>query len=55
MSVRELADAVDVTADQMQRYEAGERVGASTLFAIAKILEQPIGFFFEGLSGRDPS
>ena len=49
LSLEQLADAVEISPKQMRAYEAGARLGASTLFAIAKILNQPIDYFYEGL------
>ncbi len=38
----------------MQKYERGEnRIAASTLFVAARILDVPVGFFFEGFDGAD--
>ena len=49
MSRTNLADAVGLTFQQIQKYEKGtNRVGASRLQQFAKILNVPILFFFEG-------
>ena len=49
MSQTNLADAVGLTFQQIQKYEKGtNRVGASRLQQFAKILSVPISFFFEG-------
>jgi transcriptional regulator with XRE-family HTH domain len=49
MSQTNLADAVALTFQQIQKYEKGtNRVGASRLQQFAKILSVPISFFFEG-------
>ncbi len=49
MSQTNLADAVGLTFQQIQKYEKGtNRVGASRLQQFAKILGVPISFFFEG-------
>ena len=51
MSQEKLGDQLGVTFQQVQKYERGSnRVGASRLYAIARVLEVPIGFFYEGLS-----
>ena len=43
-----LAEIVGVTFQQIQKYEKGSnRVAASRLFAIARALEVPLGYFFE--------
>jgi transcriptional regulator with XRE-family HTH domain len=49
MSQTNLADAVGLTFQQIQKYEQGtNRVSASRMQQFAKILEVPISFFFEG-------
>ena len=57
MSQEKLGDAVDLTFQQIQKYEKGtNRVGASRLQQFATILRVPPAFFFEGstLSGTSP-
>ena len=50
MTQETLADLIDVTFQQVQKYERGSnRISASKLFAIAEALEVPISYFFEGL------
>jgi transcriptional regulator with XRE-family HTH domain len=49
MSREDLAEALGITPKTMFAYEVGERIGAGLLFSIAKILKQPIGYFYEGL------
>ena len=50
MTQETLADLIDVTFQQVQKYERGSnRISASKLFAIADALEVPINYFFEGL------
>ena len=45
-----LGDALDLTFQQVQKYERGEnRVTASRLAETAKVLGVPVWFFFEGL------
>lgn len=52
MSQERLAELVGVTFQQIQKYERGvNRIGASRLFEIAKILDVPVTWFFEGLAG----
>lgn len=47
-----LAKAVGITFQQIQKYEKGSnRVGASRLQAIARILEMPVSYFFADASG----
>ena len=48
MSQEKLGDALGVTFQQVQKYEKGmNRIGASRLQDIAKILDAPPSFFFE--------
>ena len=58
MTQETLADLIDVTFQQVQKYERGSnRISASKLFAIAEALEVPISYFFEGLDeiGEKPA
>jgi transcriptional regulator with XRE-family HTH domain len=49
MSQERLGDALGITFQQIQKYEKGaNRIGASRLQHIAKILGVPVEFFFEG-------
>jgi transcriptional regulator with XRE-family HTH domain len=49
MSQRELAAAVGVSFQQLQNYENGKnRIAASRLQQISRVLQIPVGFFFEG-------
>jgi transcriptional regulator with XRE-family HTH domain len=51
-----LADALDLTFQQVQKYESGtNRVSASRLAEIAKVLGVPVWFFFEGLPAEGVS
>jgi transcriptional regulator with XRE-family HTH domain len=46
-SQTKLADALGITFQQVQKYERGtNRIGASRLLAIAKVLAVEIGYFF---------
>lgn len=48
MSQERLGDSMGLTFQQVQKYEKGvNRIGASRLFQIAKILDVPVQFFFE--------
>ena len=48
MSQEKLGDAMNLTFQQVQKYEKGvNRIGASRLFHISKILDVPVQFFFE--------
>ncbi len=52
MSQTALAEGLDLTFQQIQKYEKGvNRVGASRLQQIAHILRVPVEFFFEGGPG----
>ena len=49
MSQEKLGDALDLTFQQVQKYEKGtNRISASRLQQIAHILQVPVAFFFEG-------
>jgi transcriptional regulator with XRE-family HTH domain len=49
MSQEKLGDALGLTFQQVQKYEKGtNRIGASRLQQISRILQVPIEFFFEG-------
>ena len=53
MTQQQLADAVGIKFQQIQKYETGmNRVSASRLWDIASTLDVPISFFFEGLDGN---
>lgn len=46
-----LADALGLTFQQVQKYERGaNRISASKLYEIAKALQVPVSFFFDGLA-----
>jgi len=48
LSQTALANQLGVTFQQVQKYEKGvNRIGASRLFQISKILDVPVQFFFE--------
>ena len=48
MSQERLGDSMSLTFQQVQKYEKGvNRIGASRLFQISKILDVPVQFFFE--------
>jgi transcriptional regulator with XRE-family HTH domain len=50
MSQTALGDALDVTFQQVQKYEKGtNRISASRLQQVCDILQVPVPFFFEGL------
>ena len=50
MSQERLGGALSITFQQVQKYERGaNRVGASRLFDLSRVLEVPIIFFFEDM------
>ena len=50
LSQERLAAALGLTFQQVQKYEKGaNRVGASRLFDLARVLDVPVEFFFEEL------
>lgn len=54
MSQEKLGELLKVTFQQIQKYERGaNRVSASRLFQIAKVLGVPIGYFFDNLTVAD--
>ena len=51
VSQEKLAEALGITFQQVQKYERGaNRVSASKLWEIARALETPVAYFYEGLS-----
>src|SRR5579863_7523643 len=56
MSQEKLGDALNITFQQIQKYEKGaNRIGASRLQELARILQVPPSFFFDGApSGQTP-
>jgi transcriptional regulator with XRE-family HTH domain len=55
MSQEQLADALGITYQQVQKNEKGaNRIGASRLQQISQILQVPVAFFFEGLPTLAP-
>jgi transcriptional regulator with XRE-family HTH domain len=48
MSQERLGESMGLTFQQVQKYEKGvNRIGASRLYQISKILDVPVQFFFE--------
>ncbi len=55
MSQDKLGEELGVTFQQIQKYERGaNRIGASRLYRMAKVLGVPVGFFYEG-ADEDPA
>lgn len=51
---QQLAESVGIKFQQIQKYETGmNRVSASRLWDISRVLNVPVSFFFEGLSAQD--
>ena len=51
LTLQTLAKAVGVTYQQLQKYERGvNRIGASRLFNLSRVLDVPVSFFFDDLS-----
>lgn len=50
LSQTQLADALGITFQQIQKYERGaNRISASKLYEAARLLRSPVSYFFEGL------
>ncbi len=50
LSQGKLGKAVGVTFQQLQKYESGaNRIGASRLYALSRVLDVPPAFFFEDM------
>jgi transcriptional regulator with XRE-family HTH domain len=50
MTQSDMGDALEVTFQQFQKYEKGtNRISASRLQQLSKILRVPVAFFFEGV------
>ena len=55
MSQAQLAEALGITYQQVQKYERGaNRIAASRLQQISHILQVPVAFFFEGAPDAAP-
>jgi len=51
LTQQQVAIAVGVRFQQIQKYECGEtRISAARLWNLAKVLDVPVGYFFESLS-----
>ena len=50
MSQEKLGAAIGLTFQQVQKYERGtNRIGASRLFELSKVLDVPVSFFFDDM------
>ncbi len=53
MSQTNLGDAIGVTFQQVQKYEIGaNRISASRLFALSRVLDVPVEYFFDEMPAR---
>lgn len=56
MSQERLGDLLGLTFQQVQKYEKGvNRIGAGRLYEIARILNVPVDFFYEGVTAAGQS
>jgi len=60
LSQERLGEAIGLTFQQVQKYERGaNRIGSSRLFDLSRVLDVPVGFFFEDMpnavSSRSPA
>lgn len=50
MSQEKLGQAIGLTFQQVQKYERGaNRIGASRLFELSRVLDVPVSFFFDDM------
>ena len=55
-SQEKLGDALGLTFQQVQKYERGaNRIGASRLFDLSRVLEVPVSFFFDDMAAEADS
>ena len=53
LSQEKLADAIGLTFQQVQKYERGaNRIGASRLFELSRVLDVPVSFFFDDMASE---
>lgn len=53
MSQEKLGNALNLTFQQVQKYERGaNRLSASRLWEVAKVLDVPLSFFFDDMPGE---
>ncbi|MDO8606954.1 MAG: helix-turn-helix transcriptional regulator [Phaeospirillum sp.] len=51
MSQERLGEAIGLTFQQVQKYERGaNRIGASRLFDLSRVLDVPVSFFYDDMS-----
>ena len=55
LSQTEIAEKLGISFQQVQKYEKGtNRISASTLYRISRILNVQPNYFFEGLQDEEP-
>jgi len=55
LTQQQVAVAVGVGFQQIQKYECGaNKMSAASLWRLARALDAPIGYFFEGVTGTEP-
>jgi transcriptional regulator with XRE-family HTH domain len=53
MSQEKLGEAIGLTFQQVQKYERGaNRIGASRLFDLSRVLDVPVSFFFDDMASE---
>jgi transcriptional regulator with XRE-family HTH domain len=56
MSQTDVAKRLELSFQQIQKYEVGSnRIAASRLFDLARVLDVPTSYFFEGLANAGPA
>lgn len=56
LSQEKVSDAVGITFQQLQKYERGSnRISASRLYNLARVLTVPVSFFFDGFRAVEGS
>ncbi|HYE48061.1 MAG TPA: helix-turn-helix domain-containing protein [Azospirillaceae bacterium] len=54
MSQEKLGEAIGLTFQQVQKYERGaNRIGASRLFDLSRVLDVPVSFFFDDMPDEE--
>ena len=53
LSQEKLGEAIGLTFQQVQKYERGtNRIGASRLFDLSRVLDVPVSYFFDDMSSK---
>lgn len=56
LSQQQLADMIGVTYQQAHKYERGiNRISAGRLFEVARALQVPVSFFYDGMEADGPT